>query len=343
VNVADHPHRRFNPLTGQPVLVSAGRTDRPWQGSEDAPPRERRPNYDPDCYLCPGNDRVSGATNPQYDSTWAFTNDFPSLREDTPLTERRGHHLLRAASTRGTCRVLCYSPRHDLTMSRMTLEQIGAVIDLWHDQLSELAPEHAWVQVFENRGSQMGASNPHPHGQLWASSHLPHEPALEDRSQRRHVADHGTPLLLAYAEVEADRAERVVVEDDEWLVVVPWWATWPFEVLVLPRRHTARLTQLDGAQRTSLARSLQQLLRRYDGLFGVPFPYSMGWHGAPGLVGDDAHWQLHAHFYPPLLRSATVRKWMVGYEMLADIGRDLTAEEAAERLRAVDVDTSMTS
>lgn len=335
--VTDHTHRRVNPLTGRPILVAAGRTDRPWQGSEDAPTREQRPAYDADCYLCPGNERASGDTNPDYRGTWAFTNDFPSLREQTPLGEQRDHHLLTASSTRGTCRVLCYSPRHDLTMSRMTVEQIGTVVDLWDEQLTELAPDHAWVQVFENRGSQMGASNPHPHGQLWASSHLPHEPALEDRNQRDHLAAHGRPLLLEYVEVEAERDDRVVVEDDEWLVVVPWWATWPFEVLVLPRRHTPRLTQLDDTQRWGLAKALKELLQRYDGLFGVPFPYSMGWHGAPGLAGDDEHWQLHAHFYPPLLRSATVRKWMVGYEMLADVGRDITPEEAADRLRAVQV------
>lgn len=329
----DVTHRRVNPLTGQPVLVAAKRTDRPWQGAEEAVTPERRPPHDPACYLCPGNERVGGESNPDYDGTWWFTNDFPSLRPETRLKSEQRHRLLAASSSRGTCRVLCYSPRHDLTMARMSNSQIDAVIDLWRDQLAELASEYAWVQIFENRGEQMGASNPHPHGQLWASSHLPYEPSLEDAAQRRAHAEHGIPLLVDYAEVEAAQQERVVVDDDEWLVVVPWWAVWPFEALVLPRRHVPRLTQLDHDQQSSLARTLRRLLAGYDRLFGVAFPYSMGWHGAPGLDGDDAHWQVHAHIYPPLLRSATVRKFMVGYEMLADVQRDLTAEEAAARLR----------
>lgn len=333
-----HTHSRLNPLTGRSVLVAAGRTSRPWQGAQDAPAVDRMPAFDPDCYLCPGNSRVGGTENPDYDGTWSFTNDFPSLRPDTPLVEQADHPLLASSSRAGTCRVLCYSPRHDLTMARMSVQQIGSVIDLWRDQLTELAGRWAWVQLFENRGSQMGASNPHPHGQLWASSHLPHEPSLEDDHQRRWLDERDVPLLVEYARLEVERRDRVVVEEDDWVVVVPWWAAWPFEVLVLPRRHAPRLTQLDEAQRASLARTLQQLLRRYDGLFGVPFPYSMGWHGAPGITGDDEHWQVHAHFYPPLLRSASVRKWMVGYEMLADVGRDLTPEEAAGRLRDVSVD-----
>lgn len=235
--------------------------------------------------------------------------------------------------------MLCYSPRHDLTMARMSTDQIGAVVTMWRDQLTELAPEYTWVQVFENRGHQMGASNPHPHGQLWASSHMPRQPSLEDTRQRRALDEHGVPLLVEYAELEVEQQERVVSMDDEWAVVVPWWAVWPFEVLVLPRRHVPRLTDLDEAQQGALATTLQRLLAGYDRLFGVPFPYSMGWHGAPGLSGDDAHWQVHAHFLPPLLRSATVRKFMVGYEMLADVQRDLTAEEAAQRLRDVTNDS----
>lgn len=337
-----HTHTRVDPLTGRSVLVAAGRTGRPWQGAQDAPAVDQMPSFDPDCYLCPGNSRVGGTENPEYEGTWWFTNDFPSLRPDSPRVEQADHPLLTASSRAGTCRVLCYSARHDLTMSRMSVEQIEAVVDMWGDQLTELAGEWAWVQLFENRGSQMGASNPHPHGQLWASSHMPHEPSLEDARQRRWLDDHGAPLLVEYADVEVERRDRVVVEEQEWVVVVPWWAAWPFEVLVLPRRHTPRLTQLDGRQRSSLARSLQLLLRSYDDLFGVPFPYSMGWHGAPGLTGHDEHWQVHAHFYPPLLRSASVRKWMVGYEMLADVGRDLTPEEAVRRLRgnAIDDGTS---
>lgn len=337
MTVLDHTHTRFDPLSGRSVLVAAGRTDRPWQGAEDAPPVDAGVPHDPGCYLCPGNDRAGGVRNPDYDGTWWFPNDFPSLRPDAPQGGAQPHELLAASSRAGTCRVLCYSPRHDLTMSRMSVAQIGSVIDLWSGQLDELSDTWSWVQLFENRGSQMGASNPHPHGQLWATSHLPDVPTVEDQNQRRWHADHGTPLLLDYAQLEHDRRDRVVVEEEEWIVVVPWWAAWPFETLVLPRRHVPRLTPLTQAQRLSLARSLQSLLRRYDGLFGVPFPYSMGWHGAPGASGDDDHWQVHAHFYPPLLRSASVRKWMVGFEMLADVGRDLTAEETADRLRSVQV------
>lgn len=339
----EHTHSRTDPLSGRSVLVAPGRTDRPWQGAEDAPVVDRGPTYDPDCHLCPENSRAGGAENPRYQSTWWFDNDFPALQPHVPTAAVSTHPLLSGATRAGVCRVLCYSPRHDLTMSRMSVEEIAAVVDLWRDQLTSLADQYAWVQLFENRGSQMGASNPHPHGQLWASSHMPHEPSTEDERQRSWYDEHDNPLLLQYAEVELDRRERLVIEDDEWLVVVPWWAAWPFEALLLPRRHTRRLTDLDALQRSSLARTLQQLLRRYDALFGVPFPYSMGWHGAPGLASGGDHWQVHAHFYPPLLRSASVRKWMVGYEMLADVGRDLTPEEAAHRLRDIRPVTAVTA
>ena len=328
------PHRRHNPLTGEWVLVSAGRTRRPWQGREERPSEARRPAYDPECYLCPGNGRAGGERNPDYTATFAFTNDFPSLRPDTTRGEQVGHPLLRAQGQPGTCRVLCFSPRHDLTLAEMSTAEIAEVIDLWREQTAELAARYAWVQVFENRGEAMGASNPHPHGQVWASEVLPRQATIEDERQRLHDERHGRPLLLEYAGLEADLAERVVVANDTWLALVPYWAVWPFETLVLPREPLSRLTALSAAQRTGLAEVLQGLLVRYDNLFGTPFPYSMGWHGAPGREDPAGHWQVHAHFYPPLLRSASVRKWMVGYEMLADVQRDLTPEEAAERLRA---------
>ncbi|MEA2630121.1 MAG: UDPglucose--hexose-phosphate uridylyltransferase [Chloroflexota bacterium] len=333
----DGPHRRFDPLTDQWVLVSAGRTQRPWQGLEEDEAVDERPAYDPTCYLCPGNVRARGDVNPAYDRTYVFTNDFAALSPESS-TERVADGLLVAEGESGTCRVLCFSPRHDLTLGQMASGEVRAVIDVWAEQTAELGRTYRWVQVFENRGESMGASNPHPHGQIWAGTALPREAAREDAAQRRHCDTHGDRLLLDYARQEQG-GPRVVEENDEWLVVVPFWATWPFETLVIPRRPVDRLPGLDDAQRDALAASLIRLLGRYDGLFERPFPYSMGWHQAPFGGGDgDArtdHWQLHAHFYPPLLR-ANVRKFMVGYELLAETQRDLTAEEAAERLRAVE-------
>jgi UDPglucose--hexose-1-phosphate uridylyltransferase len=331
---ADHPHRRCNLLSGEWVLVAAHRTTRPWQGQVEEAPPEGRPAYDPHCYLCPGNSRAGGVRNPPYESTFVFTNDFSALLPDTPLA-REDHPLLRAASLQGTCRVVCFSPRHDLTLPEMELPDIRRVVDVWAEQTAELARRYRWVQVFENKGAMMGCSNPHPHGQIWAGTALPNEPAKEERQQSAYLKEHGRPLLLDYAELEAERQERIVVENEHWLAVVPYWAVWPFETLLLPRRHVLRLPDLAGAERDALAGILKRLLTRYDNLFGVSFPYSMGWHGAPGDAGPYANWQLHAHFYPPLLRSATVKKFMVGYEMLAEAQRDLTAESAAEHLRAL--------
>jgi len=334
-NPADHPHRRLNPLTGDYVLVSPHRTKRPWQGQVERLPDEQRPAYDPTCYLCPGNLRANGEYNPPYESTFVFTNDFAALLPDTPPSPPPAHPLFQIESQCGTARVICFSPRHDLTLPLMELPDIRRVIDVWAEQVSELGQRYRWVQVFENKGQAMGASNPHPHGQIWAGSALPNEARKEDERQKAYLAEFGRPLLLDYVEQELLRQERIVVENDEWVVVVPFWAVWPFEVLLLPRRHVLRLPDLDGRQRDALAVILKRLLTRYDNLFETSFPYSMGWHGAPTDDGEYSHWQLHAHFYPPLLRSATVRKFMVGYEMLAEAQRDLTPEQAAERLRAL--------
>ncbi len=333
-NPTNHPHRRYNPLTGEYVLVSPHRTERPWQGKRDIPLADKRPHYDPDCYLCPGNERASGERNQDYDSTFIFTNDFAALLPDTPETPGEEHQLLRSDGVRGTSRVVCFSPRHDLTLPEMSVVDIRRVVDVWAEQTAELGEKYAWVQVFENKGNIMGCSNPHPHGQIWAGDFLPNEIAKEDRNQRQYYSDgEQTILLIDYANLEAERGERIVVDNEYWQVVVPYWAIWPFETLLLPRRHVLRLPDLEVGERDALADILKRLLTKYDNLFEISFPYSMGWHGAPFIDYANTHWQLHAHFYPPLLRSATVKKFMVGYEMLAEAQRDLTAEQAATRLR----------
>jgi UDPglucose--hexose-1-phosphate uridylyltransferase len=335
----EHSHRRRNPLTGQWVLVSPHRSKRPWQGQQEAISSERLPSYDPACYLCAGNQRVSGDTNPHYSGTFVFTNDHAALLPQVPQAPRSEDPLFQIEEARGTSRVICFSPDHSKTLPELAETEIRQVVDTWCAQTAELGQHHAWVQVFENKGAVMGCSQPHPHGQIWASGHLPNEAFVEDAQQRAYFAAHGRALLMDLAEREAD-GERVVVQTRHWLAIVPYWATWPFETLLLPRFAVAQMPQLDDAQRDDLASALKTLTTRYDNLFQTSFPYSMGWHGAPfGAQPDEPlpspHWQLHAHFYPPLLRSATVRKFMVGYEMLAEAQRDLTPEQAAERLRLV--------
>ena len=333
--VLSQPHRRYNALTGEWILVSAQRMQRPWLGEKEVVPASARPAYDPSCYLCPGNVRANGGRNPDYASTLVFTNDYPALVPDTAV-ETFEDGLLIAAGHRGTCRVVCFSPRHDLTLSRMEPAQVRHVITTWAEQTAELGEEYLWVQVFENRGPAMGASNPHPHGQIWAGSALPREGAKEDQAQRRYYRSTKRALLLSYLEQE-DRGPREVEADDEWMVVVPFWAAWPFETLLVPRRPAGRIPDLDSAQMEALARRLVSLIGRYDALFDMPLPYSMGWHQAPFDGEDSRHFQLHAHFYPPLL-DASRRKFMVGYELLSEPQRDFPAEEAAERLRTAGPD-----
>lgn len=332
----EQPHRRFNPLTNEWVLVSPHRNRRPWQGKTETPPTEKRPARDPACYLCPGNTRANGETNPAYTETYVFPNDFPALLTDTEGQEGgESDPLFRTDGARGECRVVCFSPRHDLTLAQMEVSDIEKVVRVWGEQARELGAKWRWVQVFENRGEMMGASNPHPHGQIWAGDFLPTLPTKEDEAQREYFARYDSPLLLDYARREAG-GERGVVNGEHFRAVVPFWAVWPFETLVLPtRRVIPHLYHLTDEEQRDLAHVLKQLLSAYDRLFDVSFPYSMGWHGTPTgqEIAPAEHWQLHAHFYPPLLRSATVRKFMVGYEMLGESQRDLTAEQAAERLR----------
>ncbi|MBA3896644.1 MAG: UDP-glucose--hexose-1-phosphate uridylyltransferase [Sphingomonadaceae bacterium] len=330
--MTDLPHRRRDLLTNEWVLVSPHRAARPWQGAVETADEMSLPHHDPDCYLCPGNTRAGGARNPDYADAFVFPNDFPALLDKGGLA--KDDPLFQSQPAAGEARVICYAPDHAATFATLTGECARAVVDTWCAQSAELGQRWAHVQIFENRGAAMGCSSPHPHGQIWASDFVPTLVAREDAAQANWLANHGQPLLAAYAEAELSSGERVVETNDHWLVVVPWWASWPFETLAIARDPVARLQDLSDTARLALAGILLKLTRRYDALFETSFPYSMGWHGAPQGQGGLEHWRLHAHFYPPLLRSASVRKFMVGYELLAETQRDLTPEQAAERLRA---------
>ncbi|MDG2917327.1 galactose-1-phosphate uridylyltransferase [Bisgaard Taxon 10/6] len=329
----EHPHRRYNPLTDQWVLVSPHRAKRPWQGQQEKVNEEQKPTHDPNCYLCPRNKRITGEPNPDYRKPYVFRNDFSALLQDTPAPEENIDPLFRTAPARGESRVICFSPDHSKTLPLLTVDEINEVIKVWQQQLQELGQTYPWVQIFENKGAAMGCSNPHPHGQIWANSFLPNEVAREDINQRKYYQQQGSVLLVDYAKRELEQKERIVVETEHWLALVPYWAVWPFETLLLPKTHVKRLTELSAEQAQDLAIILKKLTTKYDNLFEISFPYSMGFHAAPFNGEDNEHWQLHAHFYPPLLRSATIRKFMVGYEMLGESQRDLTAEQAAARLR----------
>jgi UDPglucose--hexose-1-phosphate uridylyltransferase len=323
----ESPHRRWNPLKREWVLVSPHRTQRPWQGQTEDTAKPQSLTYDPACYLCPGNTRAGGHVTPQYTGTFVFEND--------AALDLDGTGLLRAHTERGTCRVLCFDPRHDLTLATMPLEAIRRVVDMWAEQAEVLGAraDIEYVQIFENRGAMMGASNPHPHGQIWATEHVPNEPKLELAAQRDYLAEFHTPLLLAYLQLELAQRERIVAENDTWVALIPFWAVWPFETLVLPKHLVSKVEDLNEAQRDGLAAILQQLTGGYNRIFDTPFPYSMGLHPAPYDDAPHPEWQLHLHFYPPLLRSATVRKFMVGFELLGSPQRDITPESAAATLR----------
>lgn len=336
-NPVDHPHRRYNPLTGEWVLVSPHRAKRPWSGQNEKSETQQLPSYDKNCFLCAGNRRISGDINPNYTGTFVFSNDFAALMPDSPPAPASDNPLFKTMGVQGLSRVICFSPDHSKTLPELSIEQIRGVIDTWDNQLSELGKEYLWVQAFENKGAMMGCSQPHPHGQIWANSFLPNEIEHKEQNLKNYYETYGSNLLIDYVNAELKDGSRTVVETEHWLAIVPYWAAWPFETMLLPKTHIRRMDELSSAQRDDLAIAIKKLTSRYDNLFECSFPYSMGWHFAPYFKDDRSieHWQLHAIFYPPLLRSATVRKFMVGYEMLAESQRDLTAEQAAQRLRDV--------
>jgi UDPglucose--hexose-1-phosphate uridylyltransferase len=330
-----HPHRRFNPLTGEWILVSPQRMQRPWQGQVEPSPAEASLAYDSQCYLCPGNARAGGVKNPAYTKTFAFDNDFAALRPETPSGELNENVLLLAKSEQGRCRVVCFSPRHDLTLARMDMDDLCAVVDIWCEEFSALASQpnvHA-IQIFENRGAMMGCSNPHPHGQIWANESIPDELEREVARQQEYLEKNRSSLLEDYLNLELKNKERLVCSNEHFVVVVPFWAVWPYETLVLGRRRVGTLPELTHGEREGLAQILRETTIRYDNLFKTSFPYTMGFHQRPTDGASYPGFQMHAHFYPPLLRSATVKKFMVGYELLAMPQRDITPELAAKQLR----------
>ncbi|GJQ09532.1 hypothetical protein GpartN1_g1323.t1 [Galdieria partita] len=335
----EHPHRRHNPLTNRSVLVSPHRAQRPWQGQVEPASEEKKPTYDPNCYLCPGNSRAGGKQNPKYEETFVFTNDFAALLPDTPSFQQQDESdlaLLKVEGVKGTCKVICFSPRHDWTVAEMSVDSLVGVVRTWTEQHRLLAETDFinHVQIFENKGQAMGCSNPHPHCQIWATEFVPTEPAVEFENMRIYMQKKRSNLLVDYLAVELKAQERIVCENSYFVALVPFWAEWPFETLVLPRTCSPSLQDLDSNQQHALADIYRRVTCRYDNLFSCSFPYSMGLRQPPTDRKDSYEYcQLNMRFYPPLLRSATVRKFMVGFEMLGEPQRDITPEQAAERLR----------
>lgn len=337
-DLTEHSHTRLNILTGEWVLVSPHRMKRPWQGKVEEPTDTNQPTYNPDCYLCPGNKRADGTMNPIYTEPFSFVNDFSALLPDTPTGSYNNEDLLLAKSERGICKVVCFSPHHNLTLPLMAVEAIHKVIELWQREFTELAAQKdiRYVQIFENKGDIMGCSNPHPHGQIWASSAVPLEIEKETSPQNEYFATKGISLLSAYLTKELEQQKRVVCSNKHFVAVVPFWATWPYETMIISKRQVHYITQFTTDETRSLAELLKELTIKYDNLFHTSFPYSAGIHQAPVNNGDQPGWHWHMHFYPPLLRSATIKKFMVGYEMLANPQRDITPEKAASQLRQLE-------
>lgn len=334
-DLTEHSHTRFNILTGEWILVSPHRMKRPWQGKVEDLPKDNRPAYDPDCYLCPGNKRADGSINPAYTGPFSFVNDFSALLSNTPHGEYDEKGLLTAKSESGICKVICFSPQHDLTLPQMSVEAIEKVVGLWKNEFAMLAslPDIRYIQIFENKGEIMGCSNPHPHGQIWSSSSIPLEPYKETIQQAKYFEGKGVSLLSDYLALELNKQERIVADNEHFSALVPFWAVWPYETMIISKRHVQTITQFTAEEITSLSRLLKELTAKYDNLFQVSFPYSSGMHQAPVNDGPHPEWHWHMHFYPPLLRSATVKKFMVGYEMLANPQRDITPESAATILK----------
>jgi UDPglucose--hexose-1-phosphate uridylyltransferase len=334
-DLKEHPHTRLNILTGDWVLVSPHRMKRPWQGKVEQVPPDNRPSYDPKCYLCPGNTRADGTVNPKYTDSFVFTNDFAALLPESPEGSFEADNLLQAKSERGTCRVISFTPDHSRTLPELDVTAIKKVVELWIEDFKFLSSDTSikYIQIFENKGEIMGCSNPHPHGQIWAQDSLPLEIQKETREQKKYFEAKGRSLLLDYLQTELKQQERIVLENDHFLVVVPFWAVWPYETMIISKRQVRNITELSDEEKTALADALKRLTTRYDNLFEISFPYSAGIHQAPVNDGPHTEWHFHMHFYPPLLRSATVKKFMVGYEMLANPQRDVTPEWAADKLR----------
>lgn len=334
-DLKEHSHTRLNILTGDWILVSPHRMKRPWQGKVENLPKQDSISYDSKCYLCPGNQRMVGSLNPNYEGAYSFINDFSALLESTPLGSINENNLLVGKSESGICKVICFSPRHDLTLPQMHIDAIKGLVKLWKKDFESLALNRSikYIQIFENKGEIMGCSNPHPHGQIWASSSIPLELSKETDQQSIYYLKNNESLLMAYLKLELVKQERIVLENEHFVALVPFWAIWPYETMVISKRHVQHITQFSDSEETALTEILKQLTTKYDNLFETSFPYSAGMHQAPVNDSDHPSWHWHMHFYPPLLRSATVKKFMVGYEMLANAQRDITPEAAAEKLK----------
>lgn len=329
------PHRRFNPLTGEWLLVSPQRTKRPWQGQSEKDGQPVKPKYDPDCYLCPGNKRANNETNPDYKSTYVFVNDFSALIPDNDEEKINKDNLIISKTEKGICKVVCFSPRHDLTLPELSTEEIKNVIYTWQNEYEKLGSEKFinHVQIFENKGVIMGASNPHPHGQIWAQESIPMESLKETQKQKEYFDVHSSTLLQDYVKLEIELDERIVFQNENFVTLVPFWAVWPFETMIIPKTPLQSLSEFNESIIESYTEAMQILTAKYDNLFGVSFPYSAGLHQSPTNGKDHSEWHFHMHFYPPLLRSATVKKFMVGYEMLGEPQRDITPEHSAKMLK----------